>query len=163
MSRQLQEIELVLQSLVTEHRKLLSHVEQHAAAMRALDLKAMEQASRQQESARLRIAALEKHRQGLALQLARAIRSNEKLTVTRLAELFPQRASELTKRRDELREVIQKIQSRTHVAGRLAGAVLGHLNTAVRIIAGAVEQAGVYTKTGSPKLSPRIGVIEAVG
>jgi hypothetical protein len=37
------------------------------------------------------------------------------------------------------------------------------LNTVVRLIAGAVEQAGVYTKTGSPKVSGRIGVLEAVG
>jgi hypothetical protein len=45
----------------------------------------------------------------------------------------------------------------------LAGAVLGHLNTVVRLIAGAVEQAGVYTKQGVPQVSARIGVIEAVG
>ena len=42
-------------------------------------------------------------------------------------------------------------------------ALLGHLNTVVRLIAGAVERAGVYTKTGAPQMSNRIGVMEAVG
>ena len=45
----------------------------------------------------------------------------------------------------------------------LAGAVLGHLNTVVRLIAGAVERAGIYTKSGVPQVSNRIGVMEAVG
>jgi hypothetical protein len=65
--------------------------------------------------------------------------------------------------RDELRSVIEQIQRRTHVAGRLAAAVLGHLNTVVRVLAGAVEQAGVYTKHGTPHVATRIGVMEAVG
>ena len=58
---------------------------------------------------------------------------------------------------------MQQISNRVTVAGRLAGALLGHLNTAVRLIAGAVEQAGLYTRDGSPKVSGRIGVMEAVG
>jgi hypothetical protein len=41
--------------------------------------------------------------------------------------------------------------------------VLGHLNVAVRALSGAVQQAGVYTKTGLPKVSGRIGAMEAVG
>ena len=49
------------------------------------------------------------------------------------------------------------------MAGRLASAVLGHLNTVVRLLAGAVEKAGLYTKQGIPQVSARIGVMEAVG
>ena len=37
---------------------------------------------------------------------------------------------------------------RTQVAGRLAAAVLGHLNTVVRLLAGAVEKAGALHETG---------------
>ena len=69
----------------------------------------------------------------------------------------------LLKLRDELKKTIEQIQTRTHIAGRFAGAVLGHLNTVVRLIAGAVERAGIYTKNGVPQVSNRIGVMEAVG
>jgi hypothetical protein len=55
-----------------------------------------------------------------------------------------------------------KIAENTHVAGRVTGAFLGHLNTAVRLISGAVQHAGVYTKYGTPRVSQRIGVMEAV-
>jgi hypothetical protein len=37
------------------------------------------------------------------------------------------------------------------------------LNTVVRLLAGAVEKAGLYTKHGVPQVSSRIGVMEAVG
>ena len=163
MSRHVLEIEALLRQLVDEHRKLLGQVDAQQAAMRTLRLDQIEQATHQQESTRLRIATLETKRRGLAIQIARAMRINEEPTITRLAQLFPARASALHALRDELRAAVTELSTRTHVAGRLASAVLGHLNTAVRLIAGAVEQAGVYTKTGSPQLNKRIGVMEAVG
>ena len=43
------------------------------------------------------------------------------------------------------------------------GAVLGHLNTIVRLISGSVSKAGIYNKRGVPRMTNRIGVIEAVG
>jgi hypothetical protein len=69
----------------------------------------------------------------------------------------------LLKLRAELKDVINRVQARTHVAGKLASAVVGHLNTVVRLLAGAVEKAGLYTKQGIPQVSSRIGVMEAVG
>jgi len=78
-------------------------------------------------------------------------------------ELQPASRNSLLKLRDELRDLAARITARTHVAGRLAGAVLGHLNTVVRLLAGAVEKTGVYTKQGVPRVSSRIGVMEAVG
>jgi hypothetical protein len=166
MSRQLSaEVENLLQLLIDEHRKLLKHVESQQAAMKSLDLKAMDAAAQQQEASRLRIATLENRRRQLCVQLARVAKmSQQEMTVKKLAELNPQRAPALLALRDELREVIGEIQKRTHIAGRLAGAVLGHLNTVVRILAGAVEQAtGVYTKHGTPHVATRIGVMDAVG
>ncbi len=163
MSRQLLEIENILQQLVVEHRKLLGQLDAQQAAMRALKLEGIEQATHQQESTRLRIATLETKRRALGLQIARAMRIKQEPTVTKLAELFPARASAILKLRDELKAVISEISARTNLAGRLAAAVLGHLNVGVRLIAGAVEQAGVYTKDGSPRMTKRIGVMEAVG
>lgn len=83
--------------------------------------------------------------------------------MTRLADLYPQARPRLLAQRDELRNLIGQIRQRTHVAGKVAGAMLGHLNTVVRILAGAMQQAGIYTRKGVPKMAERIGVIEAVG
>ena len=58
---------------------------------------------------------------------------------------------------------MRKVADRSFVANKVASAVLGHLNTIVRLLAGAVERAGVYTKHGVPKVSARIGAMEAVG
>jgi hypothetical protein len=163
MSRQLTELEGLLQQLTAEHRKMLKFVDAHQAAMRAMDLKGMDAAAKQQEASRLRIASVENKRRMLTVVLARQAGLQGEPTVTRLAEVYPQRQKELTALRDELRAVISEVASKTHVAGKLAGAVLGHLNTVVRVIAGAVEQAGVYTRQGTPRVSGRIGVVDAVG
>jgi hypothetical protein len=163
MSRQLLEIEGILTQLVAEHRRLLAQVDAQQAAMRALKLEAIEQATHQQESTRLRIATLDTKRRALGLQIARAMRIKDEPTITRLAQLFPARSDAIIKLRDELKAVIGEISTRTNLAGRLAATVLGHLNVGVRLIAGAVEQAGVYTKDGSPRMTKRIGVMEAVG
>jgi hypothetical protein len=161
--RQLSDIELILQQLVAEHHKLLKHVEMQQEAMKIFALDKMDDATNLQEATRLRIATLENRRRAIAMQIAKAMRLNGDLTIKKLAEMFPQRALVLLQHREELRNVIEQIQTRTHVAGRLAGAVLGHLNTVVRLVSGAVERAGVYTKNGVPQVSKRIGVMEAVG
>ena len=163
MSRQLVDLEAVLQQLINEHRRLLAHIEAQQAAMKAFDLKAMDAAMGQQEASRLRIATLETKRRLLVQQLARAAKVDGNVTITKLASLYPARGIALSKLRDELKTVIGQVTSRTNVAGKLAGAVLGHLNTVVRLLAGAVEKAGVYTKHGVPQVSARIGVMEAVG
>jgi hypothetical protein len=163
MSRQIDELESILRQLIEEHRKLLKHMDAQQAAMRSFDLAGLDQITNVQESSRLRIATLETRRRTLTTQVARGLNIAGELSLTKLAQLHPQRMRELMRLRDELKEVIGQISTRTHVAGRLAGAVLGHLNTAVRLLAGAVEQAGLYTKQGIPRVSARIGMMEAVG
>jgi hypothetical protein len=116
-----------------------------------------------QEACRLRIATLETKRRGIVSLLTKGQRVEQPVTLTKLAELYPQRREALFKLRDELRAVATTISNRTKVSSRLAGAVLGHLNTVVRLLAGAVERAGVYTKAGVPRVASRIGVMEAVG
>lgn len=163
MSRQLSEIEHLLRQLVVEHQKLLKHAEAHHDAMKRMDLTAMEEAAKLQEAARLRIASMEARRRVAVQQLAKVARIQGQPTVARLAEAFPDRAPVLLKLRDELKEAVGQISQRSHVGSRLAGALLGHLNTAVRVLAGAVERTGVYTKTGAPRVSSRIGIMNAVG
>ncbi|HZZ43231.1 MAG TPA: flagellar export chaperone FlgN [Tepidisphaeraceae bacterium] len=164
MSRLPSELEAHLQQLILEHRKLLRFVESHQAAMRIMDLKAMDVSAGQQEACRLRIAGIENKRRMLVPILAKqANLSPGQTTVSALADAYPQRRKELLALRDELRQAIGEVAARTNVAGKLAGAVLGHLNTVVRIIAGAVEQAGVYTRQGTPRVAARLGIIDAVG
>ena len=163
MSRLILDLESVLQQLIVEHRKLLKHVDAHQAAMKTMKLDAMDQSANQQEASRLRIGTLDTRRREVVQQITLQHKLSGEVTISRLAQLFPQRGPNLMKLREELKKTIEQIQARTHIAGRLAGAVLGHLNTVVRLIAGAVERAGIYTKSGVPQVSNRIGVMEAVG
>jgi hypothetical protein len=161
--RQVAELETVLQSLINEHEKLLEQLDAQSAAMKVLNSTAMDDARQAQESIRLRIASLETRRRLIVQQVAVALKLDANTTMVKLAEALPAYRTKLLDLRSKLRELMQQVSSRAQLSGRIAGAVLGHLNTVVRLIAGAVEQAGVYTKTGSPKVSGRIGVLEAVG
>ena len=163
MSLQLNELEAVLRQMLQEHQKLLKHVEAHADAMRHLDLKAMDDSARQQEALRLRIMGLENKRRAIVLGLARLNKADHFLSVSQVAKLYPQRQAALLKLRDELMALISQIGNRLYVAGKLAGALLGHMNTVVRIVAAAVEGAGLYTKSGVPKVAARIGAMNALG
>jgi hypothetical protein len=163
MQRQLAELESVLTMLVAEHRRLLTFTDAQQAAMKSVDLTALDAAVNGQEACRLRITTLEVRRRGLVAQLSKGQKVEQPVTITKLADLYPQRRQSLLKLRDELRDVASTISNRTKVASRLAGAVLGHLNTVVRLLAGAVERAGVYTKAGVPRVASRIGIMEAVG
>ncbi len=164
MSRQIADLELSLAQLIAEHKKLLAGVERQQEAMRKLDVAALELATADQEAARLRIAAIDTRRRFQLGVIAKLLKVDEKtLTLSRLADLHPPRRKELLALRNELKDVVTKISTRAKVANRVASAILGHLNTVVRIVAGAVEKANVYTKQGTPRVSSRIGLMEAVG
>ena len=77
MSRLILDLESVLQQLIVEHRKLLTHVDAHQAAMKTMALDAMDQAANQQEASRLRIVTLEN---ATARRGRSSSRSNHKLT-----------------------------------------------------------------------------------
>ena len=163
MSRQVLELETILQEMLVEHQNLLKQVEAHAAAMKVFDLKGMDAAQNQQEALRLRLTALENRRRSVVDVLARAHPTQEKLLVSDIARLYPQRGPALMKLRNDLKAVSAQLGARLFVAGKVAGAVLGHLNTVVRLVAGIVEGAGLYTKQGVPKVAARIGAMNAVG
>jgi hypothetical protein len=162
MSRQLAELESVLSSLIAEQKRLLTEVDRHQDAIKTMNSGEIESSQAAQEVIRARIAGLDGRRALLASQLGSPHKVSSP-TLTKLAELYPQARARLLAQRDELRDLIVQVQQRNQVAGRVAGAMLRHLNTVVRLLAGAMQQAGVYTKRGLPKMAPRIGVIEAVG
>jgi hypothetical protein len=163
MPPQLSELEALLRQLIAEHRKLLAHVQEHEAAVKVLDVRAMEDSGRRQEAVRLRIIMLEQRRRATAQQLIRGTGIQGDPNIRKLAAMFPIKAQVLMQLRAELRGVIDQITARNHVAGKVAAAVQGHLNTVVRLISGVVERAGLYTKKGIPKVSSRIGVMDATG
>lgn len=161
--RQLTELEVTLQQLNAEYARLMKHMDAHQAAMKGFDLVAMDAAGHQQEASRLRIGMLETKRKNLVVQIAKLLKHDGPLTLARIAELNPQRGQLLLKLRDDLKATVQQAAAKSHVAGKLAGTVLGHLNTVVRLLAGAVKSPGVYSKHGVPQVASRIGVMEAVG
>lgn len=163
MSRLISELEAVLGQLVQEHVRLLGQVTRHEDAMKAFDLHVMDDAGREQEASRLRITLIEQRRRALVAQIARSVNHSGELTIRKLAALEPAHAVSLLRLRAELKDVVEQVASRNKVSGKVATAVLGHLNTVVRLLAGAVERAGLYTKNGIPQVSSRIGGLEAVG
>ncbi len=163
MSKTLADLETVLKQMLVEHRRLLAQLDLQQAAMKKFDLQGMASASQFQDGSRTRLVSLDGQRRKLAAQLARDLRIPGEVTLAGLAALHPARAAALLQLRRELRETIETIRARTKISSRLAGAVLGHLNTALRIFAGAVQKAGLYTKQGTPRLASRIGVMETIG
>ena len=165
--RQYGDLENILSALISEHERLLRHLDAQHASMKKLDAKAMDDAASQAESARLRIATLDSRRRQLVAQLAQLLRVEGQPTLARIAEAMPAAQAQSKKKlldlRDRLKGLVAQAANRAQMSGKLAGSVLGHLNTVVRLLAGAVEQAGIYTKHGTPRVSSRIGVMEAVG
>jgi hypothetical protein len=163
MSRQISELEAVLRQLIAEHTRLLSQATRYGAAMQAFDLVAMDDAGREQEASRLRITMLDQRRRSVVQQIGKAMNVSGELTVAKIAALSPQEGVALLELRTQLKEVVEAVAATNKISGKVAGAVLGHLNTVVRLLAGAVERAGLYTKNGVPQVSGRIGGMEAVG
>ena len=131
--------------------------------MKTLDLKNMAVAAQQQEALRVRLMSLENQRKSLATQLAREMRIEGEVTLSKLAVPESAAVPGLLQLREDMRQTIEAIRLRTKVSSRLAAAVLGHLNTVMRLFAGVVMKAGVYTKQGTPRLVGRIGAMETVG
>ncbi len=152
------ELKVLLRQMISTQRQLLVLLVEQQTAMSALDAPKLEQLSRRQEEIRQHIAQQETRRKYLVMRLSSA----QKPTLAALAQQHPDDAKELLQLRDGLREAIETVRHRSAVSGKLAGAVLGHLNQAVRLLAGAVQRAGVYTRSGQPNGAARLGVLNAV-
>src|SRR4051812_6128843 len=163
MQREVTQLQVILQQLIAEHEKLLAHLASQQVAMKKLDLPAIDQLTGLADASRMRIAALDVKRKTLVNQLAAMLKLPANATLKKLAELLPQHRQTLLSLREQLKAKVTEVATRSTVAGRVAGALLGQLNTVVRLLIGAAEQAGTYTKQGTPQVSSRIGVIEAVG
>jgi hypothetical protein len=164
LPRPLSDLESLLRLLIAEHQKLLGLLEEQQAAIRGLQIKRMEELAEAQEACRQRIESLEHRRRLLVGQLGTAAGLGEQASIASLAEAYPAARGSLLALRGQLRDLATRISGRAQLAGRVAGAVLGHLNTVVRLVAG--DGVGLYTRQGVPRLAPRgvrVGIMEAMG
>lgn len=162
MSAPIVELEKLLTLLVRDHQELADAMQQHQQAMRNLRSDLLTSARTQIESCRNRILAHETRRRVVVQQIIRLHRLQPNPSLQQLAEVVPAYRDRLLKLREELTRLTAQIGRQNTISARLAGAMLGHLNTVVRIVSGAVQQASVYTKQGMPTVASRVGVMEAV-
>lgn len=163
MSPTIAELEKALAAQVAEHKTLFAAVTRHLDAMKLFDLAAINAAADDVEQSRSRVLALEVRRRNLMAQVVRTHKLPADITLSGLADAAPAHRVGLLKLREQLRGLTQEIASKSSVSNRVAASMMGHLNTVVRLIAGAVRQAAVYTKQGNHTVASRVGVMEAVG
>ena len=157
------ELEAILQDLLIEHQRQLKHLDSQQLAMQKMALKEMETARQLQEASRSRINTMEQRRRTQVMQIARINQLQTEPKLPQLAEMYPQRRLQLMKLHADLKSVMTEVANKSYIASKLASAVLGHLNTAMRILSQAVGGGGIYTQRGTPRMARRIGVMEAVG
>lgn len=163
MSAPIAELEKLLAQIVAEHRTLLDGLHLHVEAMKAFKIDNVSIATDAVEASRVRIVMFESRRKVLLQQIARTYKLPVTATLRQIADIAPEHRVSLLKHREALQQITDEIARKTTVSSRVAGALLGHLNTVVRIVAGAMQQRTTYTKQGMSTVGSRIGMIEAVG
>lgn len=163
MSPTIAELEKALTSQVAEHRVLFAAVTRHLDAMRSFDLPSINTAADEVEASRSRVVILEKRRLTVMAQVIRTHKFAANVTLAEIADAVPAHKVSLMKLREQLRGLTSEIAAKTSVSAKVAAAMMGHLNTVVRLVAGAVKTASAYTKQGQRAIAARVGVIEAVG
>src|SRR5438477_12241943 len=112
MQKEVAQLQVVLQQLIAEHEKLLAHLNNQQAAMKKLDLPAIDQITGLQDASRMRIAALDGKRKALVTQLAAMLKLQGPTTLARLAESLPQHKQMLLALRDQLKAKVNEIATR---------------------------------------------------
>jgi hypothetical protein len=163
MHPQAAELLRLLQAQIAEHKRLIDCLARHASAIKAMNLAEVDLAVRTAAQLRQRLATLELRRKAAADVLANTLKLGGRASLAQIASALPNDAAALFAARDELRKLIEQARAQAHIASRVAGAVLGHLNTVVRLVGTAVKHAGVYTRSGNARVSRPVGLIEAVG
>jgi len=157
------QLELIMRQLLSEHATLLKAMALQEAALKSMNLDAIDRATRDVESVRNNIAQLETRRRQTTVQIQRQSRHGSTLTLLKLAELNPDRKLMLLQLRTELIAIINQVRDRARQLGKITAGVLGHLNAAVRIVADAASGPGTYDRPGVTQMSRRVGILNAVG
>ena len=159
----LDRLEEVLRSLAGAQSDLTDLLEQQHTAMTGLDTAAMDKCASRQESLHRRVMQLEHERRTLVHNLATSTGLSSGATLRDLADAFaaedPQRRLRLLELRDLLRQRSAHAAKRGRRCSRVAGSVLGSINTALRLL----TRSCIYSKTGNFQMPPRRPRMEAVG
>ena len=148
-------LEAVLREMLAEHRALVGHLDAQQAGLRVLNAGAIEATTALQELSRRRIATLDARRRQLVRDLTR---STAEVPLSKLLATLGADRPELVALASELREVVRQASARAKIVGRLTASLLGHLNTAARLLDGD----GRYGKTGTPMHLARPSTLRAV-
>lgn len=155
------QLELLLRQLLLEQRNLLSSLDAHAAALRSCSVEKIERAAREQDAVRLRIAAIETRRRQVTHHLSRQHRTTQPITLTLLAEWYPDRRPTLDGLKRDLADVVGRSQRQVGLIARITQGVLGHVNATLRLVASASGPA-TYTASGDTAMPLRLGRLNAV-
>jgi len=166
MSNWIAELEQLLRELLQAHHHWLESMSDYERVLRAFDAAEIERATKTQQQQLGVIQQLEKRRQFVLAQLGRQHRTAKSPTLEQLAQNYPQRKLILLQMRQELRDVLGKVQDRNASANRVTTSALGNLNTALRVIASKTGNAATYDRhgstVGSTVSAARLKSIEAV-
>ena len=132
---------------------------EQAAAMRKLDVKAMAQLGRRQESAHRRLLKLEVDRRRYSAAAAKPLGLPGDAPLAQIAMGYPQHAPDLMRLRDELRSHAAAAADLGRHCSRLAGGVLGHVNGALRL----VTRSCLYGRGGEFAMPPVASRVHALG
>jgi FlgN protein len=157
------ELEQTLEQLIIAHTDLAQTLSIHTKAMSAMNLPEMERMASVCQRQRQNLAVLENRRMQLMQPLVRHLQLPAKATLRELAEAVPARKAQLLALRERLAHAVQSVHTSGVVASRISGAVVGHLNTALRLLSIAVKQGGTYNRSGNSPSPGRLGLVEAVG
>lgn len=153
MYQSVDELERTLAQLASEQTLLLELLMRQRAALQTLDVASLEGLTDNIERHRLRVAAVEGRCRALLAAAAGALRlaGSEQPTLSRLTEavLDQRRRERLRNLRGQLRERAESVERASQVNARLTGALLGHLNTSVRLLISGVGDTATYTRSGT--------------
>ena len=158
----LTDLETLLKEQTTAYRDLAGLLDEGRAAMSDLRLGDLTKLTERQLNHRDRLVALERRRVALTRRLAGPGKNAAELTVAKLAERYPQRRKVLLALRDQLKAATRDAQHRSKLAGGVAGGVLGHLSTAVRLIDEVSGLRPTYDGEGGQVRLRRRAAVEAV-
>lgn len=163
MSHLIEQLETVMRELLAEQQAMLTSLDAQLASLRTFQIDLINNATREQETSRQRLARIEQRRKYVIAQIMRTHRNLSKPTLTKIAELYPERKLFLLQLRDELANVLAQIQQRTNLINKIVGGVLSHLNGTVRLIAQAASGPSTYSKSGNMNSPSKTGILSAVG
>ncbi|MEM8872731.1 MAG: flagellar protein FlgN [Planctomycetota bacterium] len=150
----LADLECVLRQQIAVYRELGTLLTEHRVALEAMDLQPILAVNKKQSDLRNRLGKLEQHRKAIFA----------KLGATTLSELAARNgAAGLTvlKLRRELQRISAELGHQSKLTRKVASGMLGHLNTAVRVLTEAAGETGMYDKDGSPTRRRRMSLYMA--